>query len=328
MTPVQARDTVCPVKCLLVLISVMLLGSCASVPSITEQRLRALYPPERPFAESRFATFGGISLHYRTWTPAGDTLGKVLLLHTTGASTVSYRLLGPELAAAGYAVLAVDLPGFGYSDRAPDFVHTAENRSGLLWTLVDRVDTEPNAFPPADTWVLLGHGMGGHVVTQMTLDRPSRVRGMVLVATEITGTIRPGRFTWFAPTRWILRSWLENALYTRAGVEELLTDAYGRRATDEEIDLYAAPLVRQGMPRAYVRYARTVGSMRFNLESIEVPVLVARGELDRQVRPDRVDAAATRLRDAQAVVIPGAGHLPMETHPVETGEALVRWMER
>lgn len=315
-------------KRVLLLFLLPLLWSCATNGPTPAERLLLLYSPERPFAESRFSTFGGITLHYRTWVPQGETQGKLLLLHAAGGSTVSYRRLGPALAEAGYAVVAVDLPAFGFSDRALDFEHSLPNRAGLLWSLLDRLDTEENAFPPADTWILGGHAMGGRVAAQMAIERPARARGLLLFAADLTNGGRPGRFHWLPPVRWAVRSWLENSIYTMEGVEELLGEAYGRAPFEEEVDLYAAPLLRPGMPKAYIRYARTAGEIEFSLASLSLRTLIVWGSEDRRADPEIAEVMAEQLPDAESTLIREAGHLPMETHTAATRDAIVAWLRQ
>ncbi|MFW5742924.1 MAG: alpha/beta fold hydrolase [Spirochaetota bacterium] len=307
-------------------VALLLLWACATPEPAPQESLLARYPVERPFAESRFSTFGGLTLHYRTWTPAGEPAAKILLLHAEGASTVTYRLLAPRLAEAGYAVVAIDLPGFGFSDTALEFEHTLANRTGVLWSLIDRLDTEPNEFPPADAWVIGGHGMGGQVATGMALERPARTAGLVLFATEVVGTQRARRGFWFPPVRWAWRAWLENSLYTPDGVDELLSSAYGRPATDEEVGLYAAPLVRPEMPNAYVRYARTAGEIDLSLDDLGAPALLIWGELDDWIDTETAAATAQAVPASTLEVVPNAHHLPMETHAAATSEAMVRWI--
>jgi pimeloyl-ACP methyl ester carboxylesterase len=250
-----------------------------------------------------------------------------MMLHAAGASTVSFRALAPRLADAGYAVLAVDLPGFGFSDLALEFEHTASNRSGLLWSLADRLDTEDNGLPPTEGWTIAGHGIGGEVAVQMALDRPGRTRGLVLFATEVVGLQRPGRFFGLPPVRWSIRAWIENSLYTIEGVEELLSEAYGRPPDATEIDLYAAPLLREKMPEAYVRYARTVGEMEFDLSTIANPSLVLWGAADPWIDPEVAVQTAEQLASSTLVTVAEAAHLPMETHADRVADILLGWLE-
>ena len=272
-----------------------------------------LYPAERPFPESRFATIGDIQIHYRTWQPPNTPRAKLLLLHGIGGSTYSFDRVVPLLLDAGYAIVAVDLPGFGYSDTALKFEHTPENRLALIWTLIDRLDTDQNQFNPVERWFVIGHQMGGELALWMATDRPGRIAGLVLVS-AVVGSNRPGgRMAPFPPVRWGLRSWLANSLYTEAGVQELLEDAYGQPPTQEAIDGYLAPLLRPDADKALVRYARTVGPEIPPLSSVSVPVLAIWGNQDtwRSLEEGREQTA--QIPDATIEVIEGSGHVPMDT---------------
>lgn len=75
-------------------------------------------PSEKPpFENSGFMEIDGISHHYRVWRPRGDMTHKIVLIHGLFESTFTWERVIPLLTERGYAVLAVDLPGFGYSAR-------------------------------------------------------------------------------------------------------------------------------------------------------------------------------------------------------------------
>lgn len=313
-------------RVLLAIAFVGAVASCATAPESPEERLALIYPTDQPFPESRFATISGLSVHYRTWAPSGEPTGKVLLLHAVGGSTYEFNRIVPLLVADGLSVVAVDLPGFGYSDPALKFDHTVENRLGVIWTLLDRLDTDENQFNPLAKWYIVGHDMGGEFAVWMALDRPGRIAGLVLEST-ILGKNRPGgRMAWFPPVRWALRAWINNSLFTADGVRELLADAYGRPPSEEEVDGYLAPLVLRDADKALVNFAKTVGSEVPDLASVTVPVLIVWGSEDtwRSVEEGRQNAE--QLSGGQFTVIPGAGHVPTDTHPEEFVGILTEWI--
>ena len=289
--------------------------------------MAALYGGDRPFAESRFATFAAIRLHHRVWEPAGDPLGKIMMIHGVGGSTASFDRIAPKLAALGYSVVAVDLPAFGWSSVALDFAHTLESRSSLLWTLADRLDTEENRFGPARRWVLVGHAMGGQVATRMALDRQARMESLVVIASTIADAEHPGRSLRFPPVRWALRGWLGESLYTREGVEELLGAAYGRGATEQEIDRYTAPLLRPDMREAYVNYLATAGAVDLEIEALTAPLLVIWGAQDGNAPPVAADRIVARVPSADVRILPDAAHVPTDTHPEEILSILAGWLD-
>src|SRR5215211_3545503 len=73
-------------------------------------------PSGRP-AEHRFVSANGLRFHL---VEQGDGEGKlVLLLHGFPEFWYSWRHQLPALAAAGYRVVAPDLPGYNTSDKPP-----------------------------------------------------------------------------------------------------------------------------------------------------------------------------------------------------------------
>ncbi len=82
---------------------------------------------------------------------------------------------------AGYLVVAVDLPGFGYSTRDRDINHSQLNRSKLLWELLDKIDALLLPEQKALQWFLAGHSMGGGTAAAMTKARPLETKALILV---------------------------------------------------------------------------------------------------------------------------------------------------
>ncbi len=103
------------------------------------------------------------------WPAQGGPRGHLALLHGVTSSCSTWWRVGPALAAAGWDVTAVDLPGHGEGPRLP-----AEG--GDLATLVDAL------LPrlPADLTVLVGHSLGAVVALSVAARQPGLARGLVL----------------------------------------------------------------------------------------------------------------------------------------------------
>jgi pimeloyl-ACP methyl ester carboxylesterase len=99
----------------------------------------------------------------------------VVMLHGWAASAYSFRHELELLPALGAHCLAVDLRGFGLSDKptARD-TYTLDAYVADLDAVLDEV-----ASPRV---VLMGHSMGGGIALTYALSRPDRVRGLVLLS--------------------------------------------------------------------------------------------------------------------------------------------------
>ena len=104
-----------------------------------------------------------VSLGTQRW---GSGEQRIMLLHGLSSSSAGWWRLGPDLAAAGYAVVAPDLRGHGKSDDGGGFTLDAYRDDVLAlgggWDLV------------------LGHSLGGLVVLACQLADPGFARSLVL----------------------------------------------------------------------------------------------------------------------------------------------------
>lgn len=282
-----------------------------------------------PFDNSAFLEIEGTRFHYRLYLSKGQAArGKLLLVHGLGASTYSFEALVPQLTQAGYLVVSVDLPGFGYSERSLSYDHSQGRRASDLWLLLDQVDAALPEEWAQKPWHLGGHSMGGGTVYAMALKRPDSSRSLLLLDAPLTADRGSGRALFTLPPlmKW-LEVGLEHLLFNEARIDALLKRAYGRLPTKDEVQGYLAPLLLPGTARSLGQFVRTAREEDIRgLARLPLPVFFIWGGEDTIV-PIAILHKLQALRpDAQALVIPGAGHCPMETHTGEVAEALIAWL--
>ncbi len=99
----------------------------------------------------------GTRLSTTTWTPTGDVVGKVVIVHGVGEHLGRYEHVGNALAAAGYEVRGVDFRGHGQSDGKRGHVKNWEQYVDDLRAAI-ALDSGPHA--------IVAHSMG----TMVSLD--------------------------------------------------------------------------------------------------------------------------------------------------------------
>ena len=107
---------------------------------------------------SRFVDAAGLRWHVQIMG-RGPPL---LLLHGTGASTHSWRDLGPILARK-FTVIAPDLPGHGFTERPADSRLSLPGMARSIAALMAVLKIEPV--------MAAGHSAGAAILARMTLDR-------------------------------------------------------------------------------------------------------------------------------------------------------------
>ncbi len=285
--------------------------------------MRALTGPsfEPLFENSELKTTENISLHYRQWKE--DSAEGILLVHGFAGSTFSWRYTAPALAAEGYRVIAVDLPGFGLSERSLDFTPTAEKRAALLWKLLESLE------PDAD-WHLVGHSMGGGVVSAMALQNPGQVKSISMAAGAVPDAGR-GRFSWafyYPPLQRTIRHLATRVLLSEENVQNALASAYGRMPAETELEGYYRPLLIENTDAALVEMLKSREKSLLNeIKTLHIPVLLIWGEEDAWVQLEAGYNLDILLPDSQLVVIPGEGHCPMETKPDEFNSTLLQFLD-
>src|SRR5687768_7438671 len=124
----------------------------------------------------RFLEVDGVRLHYLE-RGAGPP---VVLLHGNVVTAEDYLWSGVlDRVAERHRVVAIDRPGFGYSDRPKGRLWTPAEQAGLLRRAFTRLGL--------DRPVVVGHSWGTLVALALALDHPEVVRGLVL----LSGYYRP-----------------------------------------------------------------------------------------------------------------------------------------
>jgi 3-oxoadipate enol-lactonase len=142
-------------------------------------------PVEGPTPSYLFGTAGSGVGRYRDERPLGPEKATVLLLHGwAGTAELNWSHVYAPLVAAGYRVLAPDLPGHGGGAR--DIPFTFDGVADAAASLVKDSG--------AEKVVVAGHSMGGSIALTLAGHHPDQVRGLVLMATQASWPGIPPNF--------------------------------------------------------------------------------------------------------------------------------------
>jgi pimeloyl-ACP methyl ester carboxylesterase len=104
----------------------------------------------------------------------GEGRGTLLFVHGLGSNLKFWRYQLDAFAAQGWRVVALDLVGYGRSDKPADFAYTMEAQAAVVHEAARALGLERP--------VLVGHSMGGQTALAYAQAHPGAVRALVLTA--------------------------------------------------------------------------------------------------------------------------------------------------
>jgi pimeloyl-ACP methyl ester carboxylesterase len=249
----------------------------------------------------------------------------VLLLHGWPTSSYLWRDVMPAIARRN-CVIALDLPGFGGSDKPADVRYNFDLYARALDGFLDRLEMDP-----VDVAV---HDIGGPIAVHWALRNPGRVRRLALLNTLLYPEFHPEVMEFATglakpDTRDGMVSPEGLAGIMRLGVVD------PARLSDEVIAEvcrpFADPDARLALARAgYNLSVRGFAEIAERLPELDVPVRIIYGERDR-VLPDVADTMARvrrALPHAELTTLPDCGHFIQEEAPDRVGELLADFFSR
>ncbi|MCX6303983.1 MAG: alpha/beta hydrolase [Bacteroidetes bacterium] len=284
-----------------------------------------------PYANSHFIVIDSISIHYRTWN---DSLikpkGKVLLIHGFCGSTFCWRNNYDALIRAGYMVVAIDLPGFGYSSRSAKINQSQSNRARLIWNLIAGIDHSDSS-----KWNIVGHSMGGGAAEAVALTNPGRTKsltildGMIFIKNDnvnmrIVGLVNLPVY------KKLLLSYTEHTYLSFNNFRRELKGTYGFLPDTLTVNGYWVPLQIEGTAETVVNLLANSNEIQ-PLDAIgleQFPVLVIWGKKDKTIRLKHGKKLKKYVPSIELRVIPDAYHMAMETHPAIFNALLTEFLDR
>jgi pimeloyl-ACP methyl ester carboxylesterase len=283
----------------------------------------------KPYENSHFLKIDSATFHYRIYNERiKNQKGKVLLVHGFCGSTFCWRKNIDTLVNAGYLVVAIDLPGFGYSDRNLHVNQSNSGRAHLIWALLAKIDQDDKR-----KWNIVGHSMGGGAVEAMALMNPDRVQTVILVdgMVFIRNQNMEGAFITMSKMKGynqILVTLAKQNIISYNSMERMMKKVYGRPLDSTEMKGYMDPLRIKGSAASVINiYANAHEIRHLHADGLlDLPVLVIWGKNDRTIYLRSAKKLKRNVPTIDLKIIPAAHHAPMETHPRQFNELLLNFL--
>ena len=260
----------------------------------------------------------------------------LVLIHGFGASIGHWRKNISVLAARGYQVYALDLLGFGSSEKP------ALDYSLDLWEVLLRDFWRKHICVPA---VFVGNSIGGLLVLMTMANAPNMVQGGILLNCAGSLNHRPedlpaplskvmGLFSKLV-TAPILGSLIFDQVRRRFRIRGALKQVYGNRdaITAELVEILYRPSCDQGAQKVFASILTAPPGPRPSelLPKVQHPLLVLWGETDPWTPIQGAQIYQDMANNPHQLVtfhsIPNTGHCPHDERPEIVNNLILDWLK-
>jgi 3-oxoadipate enol-lactonase len=226
----------------------------------------------------------------------------LLLVHGLMVTGEMFEPVVGQLASR-HRVIVPDLRGHGRSRGLPP-PYTAAQLAADLSRLLDHLGVDASA--------VLGYSQGGAIAQQLVLDHPTRCGRLVLACTYA--------FNMATPREWLeghLVPLLLRVLGTR-GMAKLVVAQAAKQLGKERADWLAGLIADQDRKLMGAAWRETMAfDGRRRLAEIACPTLVVAASDDQAVPIHHARMLHDGIRESQLVIVDGADHALIWTHPDE-----------
>jgi pimeloyl-ACP methyl ester carboxylesterase len=285
-----------------------------------------IYQPA-DIAPGHMIAVDGLQIHYQTWgNPNADPTGApILLIHGFASSGQEFFRLAPLLAARR-SVIAVDLLGFGFSQRVtePGPYFSKRGEANLVAAVLQRLGIQR-----VD---VVGASYGGAIAGELALDHPNLVRRVVFMDAQIYDEGRRGgalaaRLP-FGINRAVTWLTLGGGPLSTNLFDFACHDAAACLGDGDLIEALRPPTEIRGNVASLIAFSQSPRDQRLpdDIAQIAQPALVLWGDDDRILPPADGERLANDLPNAQIIWIAEAGHVPHIERPAEVATAILTFL--
>lgn len=263
--------------------------------------------------------YGALATHY---IEKGEGSRHVILLHGFRAHTYTWKALIDPLVDAGYHVWAIDLIGFGLSDKPDHAVYSPD-------FFVEQIHAFMESKGIAEAH-MIGNSMGGGLALSLAINYPEQVRSLTLLNAlgyplEMPFYLSLGKYV----TK-IYPAFLGPTMI-RYGLKQIMYDQ--ELVTDEQVEAYSLPYRFPGGVHASLLTLdnfdnQVLVEMERHYPSLHTPTLVIWGDHDHLIPLSHYEKFVKDFPSAEKLLINNCGHIPQEETPEEVLAVLLPFLKK
>ena len=263
---------------------------------------------------SRFVNAAGLRWHVQQMGCTGAAMPApwALLIHGTGAATHSWRGLMP-LMAAHFNVLAIDLPGHGFTAMGPATQMSLPGMAQALGSLLVATKVAPQ--------LIVGHSAGAAIGARMSLDGHTAgatlvsLNGALLPLGGLPGVLFPPVAKLMAKVPFVPSLFARRA--ADAAAVRRLIEGTGSTLDATGAELYGRLLRSPGHAAGALAMMANwdLRPLERDFPRLKTRLTLVAGANDRAVPPGQARRVQALVPGARLVVLDGLGHLAHEERP-------------
>ena len=296
-----------------IVIGIAVFYACCVVYALIPQK--SVSVQELAGKNSRFINVSGRMLHYEKYG-AGRP---IILVHGFAGSTYTWRYVIPLLAESN-TVYALDLPGFGLSDKSPEASYDLRSQARALIDFAHALN-----LPSVS---LAGHSMGGVIVGIAAAEAPQKVDRLIIID---AGFYHGGPPKLFQHLFFPFNVVMARSFYTKGARSKSLLSSYYNKSliTDDLVDHYLKPASTPHAADALAKMMSTASTESYDGISprITTPTMLIWARNDNHAPVADGERLQREIKGSQLVILEESGHMVQEEKPVEVAAAIKKFLQ-
>jgi len=236
----------------------------------------------------------------------------ILFIHGLGSSADRWLDI-PSVLSANFHTVALDLPGFGESDKPATVDYTIENFRETIVEFINKVVINDGKTS------IVGHSLGGYIAAEVAIENKNMVERLVLI--DSSGLLKK-------PTL-LLEEYLKVAINPTKDKVRKVFEQMVAVPTRIPSKLVEGFISRINLPNAKYAFKSTlensankqIGLGRLKLIE-DIPTLIIWGSEDKVIPPEHSRLFKEGIANSHIEIIQDAGHAPFAEKPDQVCEIL------
>ena len=248
----------------------------------------------------------------------------MVFVHGIPTSSFLWRDMIEELSAHG-KVIALDLPGFGFSDPPPNGDYSISSYARILESFLEALSIEQAT--------LVCHDYGGPITITYALNNPEKYDRLIILDTFLHTELPPFPLSMkiirIRPLgEMVIKLWGQDI--ARWALEEGVMDK--SQISDALVQRYYAPdgdpdkMNKTMLGTLRVDYTEDLEFIEKNLKTIEKPALILWGDNDKFLPLYLGEKIHKDIAGSKMEILPNCGHFIQEDQPEQATEIIVEFL--